>query len=46
MQTISTIEFSKKVEQEAAFLTYQERMSEEKAKKIAHQTVSEKYQVA
>ena len=46
MQTISTIEFDKKVEQEAAFLTYQEGMSKDKAQKLARQTISEKYQVA
>lgn len=45
MQIISRAEFDKKVEQEAAYLTYQNRMSDDKAKALARKTVSEKYQV-
>lgn len=45
MQTISRAEFNKKVDQEFAYLTYQERMSEDKARAQAVRTVSEKFKV-
>ena len=45
MQMISRAEFDKKVEQEAAYLTYQNRMSDDKAQAQARKTVAEKYQV-
>ena len=45
MQTISRAEFNKKVDQEFAYLTYQDRLSEDKARAQAIRTVSEKYQV-
>ena len=45
MQTISRAEFDKKVDREFAYLTYQERMSEDKARVQARKTVSQEYEV-
>jgi hypothetical protein len=45
MKKITRAEFDKKVDQEFAYLTYQERMSEDKARAQARKTVSQEYEV-
>lgn len=43
MQIISRSEFNKKVDLEFAYLTYKDRISEDKARAQAIRTVSEKF---
>lgn len=42
---ISVNEFNKKVEMEAAYLVYIDRLKQEKAQEKAHETVSQKFEV-
>lgn len=44
MKTITTAEFEKQVEIEAAYLRYQDRMNPDEARQKAIETVSAKYQ--